>query len=103
LPRNDGLVNVVVIHSHVIANAVKQSRRKTLTNSPLYLSFSTPNGVEQLRSSDRENVFLLQAAFRLLGGTHVECLPAFLKLTALGSPLRNCRYNCPSNVERTDE
>ncbi|MDR1180796.1 MAG: hypothetical protein LBL13_02300 [Bacteroidales bacterium] len=34
VPRNDGSVNVFVIHSHVIANAVKQSRRKTLTNAP---------------------------------------------------------------------
>ncbi|MDR1182074.1 MAG: hypothetical protein LBL13_08880 [Bacteroidales bacterium] len=88
LPCNDGPVNVVVIHSTVIANAVKQSRRKTLTNSPLYLSFSTPNGVEQLCSSDREDLFLLQAAFRLHGVTHVECLPALLKLTALDSTLR---------------
>ncbi|MDR1181567.1 MAG: hypothetical protein LBL13_06285 [Bacteroidales bacterium] len=55
--RNDGSVNVVVIHSPVIANAVKQSRRKTLTNAPVYLSFSTPNGVELSRSSDKENVF----------------------------------------------
>jgi hypothetical protein len=39
VPRNDGSVNVVVIHSSVIANAVKQSRRKTLTNFPVYLSF----------------------------------------------------------------
>ncbi|MDR1182610.1 MAG: hypothetical protein LBL13_11590 [Bacteroidales bacterium] len=86
--RNDGSVNVVVIHSPVIANAVKQSRRKTLTNSLVYLSFSTLNGVEQIRSSDREDVFLLQASFRLHGVTHVECLPAFLKLTALGVTLR---------------
>ncbi|MDR1180916.1 MAG: hypothetical protein LBL13_02925 [Bacteroidales bacterium] len=27
VPRNDGSVNVVVIHSPVIANAVKQSRK----------------------------------------------------------------------------
>ncbi|MDR1181287.1 MAG: hypothetical protein LBL13_04860 [Bacteroidales bacterium] len=83
VPRNDGSVNVVVIHSPVIANAVKQARRKTLTNSTVYLSFSTPNGVEQLRSSDREDLFLLQAAFRLHGVTHIERLPAFLKLTTL--------------------
>ncbi|MDR1181667.1 MAG: hypothetical protein LBL13_06795 [Bacteroidales bacterium] len=34
VPRNDGSVNVVVIHSPVIANAVKQSRRKTLPPPP---------------------------------------------------------------------
>ncbi|MDR1181120.1 MAG: hypothetical protein LBL13_03990 [Bacteroidales bacterium] len=54
VPRNDRLVNVIVIHSPVIANEVKQSRRKTLTNSPIYLSFSTPNGVELLRSNESQ-------------------------------------------------
>jgi hypothetical protein len=83
VPRNDGSVNVVVIHSPVIANAVKQSRRKTPTNSPVCLSFSTPNGVEQLRSSDREDVFLPRAVLRLHGVIHTECLPALLKLTTL--------------------
>ncbi|MDR1180769.1 MAG: hypothetical protein LBL13_02165 [Bacteroidales bacterium] len=88
VPRNDGLVIVVVIHSPVIANAVKQSRRKTLTNTPVYLSFSTPNGVKLFRSSDREDVFLPRAALRLHGVTYIECLPAFLKLMALGVSLR---------------
>ncbi|MDR1180559.1 MAG: hypothetical protein LBL13_01070 [Bacteroidales bacterium] len=83
VPRNDGSVNVVVIHSSVIANAVKQSRRKTLTNSPVYLSFSTPVGVELFRSSDKEDVFLPQSMFRLHGITRAERLPVFFKLTTL--------------------
>jgi hypothetical protein len=101
VPRNDGSVNVVVIHSPVIANVVKQSRRKTLTNAPVYLSFSTPNGVELLRSSDKENVFLPRAALRLHGVIHIERLPAFLKFNDIvrwlpkEKILTDCRtYRC---------
>ncbi|MDR1181244.1 MAG: hypothetical protein LBL13_04645 [Bacteroidales bacterium] len=50
----------------------------------VYFSFSTPNGVEQLRSSDIEDVFLPRAALRLHGVIHIERLPAFPKLTTLG-------------------
>ncbi|MDR1180619.1 MAG: hypothetical protein LBL13_01375 [Bacteroidales bacterium] len=34
-------------------------------------SYSTPNGVELFRSSNKENVFLPRAALRLLGVTHI--------------------------------
>ncbi|MDR1181575.1 MAG: hypothetical protein LBL13_06325 [Bacteroidales bacterium] len=49
----------------------------------VYFFFSTPNGVELIRSSDKEDVFLLQIALRLHGVIHVECLPAFLNLITL--------------------
>ncbi|MDR1181403.1 MAG: hypothetical protein LBL13_05460 [Bacteroidales bacterium] len=49
----------------------------------IYFSFSTPNGVELLSSSDKEDIFLPRAALRLREVTHIECLPAFLKITIL--------------------